>query len=347
MRILVTGGAGFVGSHAVVELARAGHEPVIVDLLTNSSERVLKNIEVVTGRQFSLYKYDCTDADLLRHVFAQEPIDAVMHFAGLKAVGESVREPLRYYRNNLDSALSLTEAMAASGVRRLVFSSSCTVYGEPESLPLREDARVGDNLPNPYGWTKLMQEQIFRDVVVADARWSVSVLRYFNPVGAHESGMLGEDPAGVPANVLPLLAKVAAGELERLQVYGNDYPTADGTGVRDYIHVVDLARGHLAALDHLAAGETQVFNLGTGRGTSVLELIQIFERVSGRAIPYDFASRRPGDVAAAYADPTKAARELGWKAERTVEDACRDLWRWKQRNPRGYATASTTRAPGT
>lgn len=331
MNVLVTGGAGYIGSHTVIELLLAGHRPIVADALTNSSAEVVGRIKQITGADFPLHVVDCTSRPSLAAVFKEHHIDAVMHFAGLKAVGESVTNPLLYYRMNLDIALTLLEVMREAEIRKLVFSSSCTVYGEPEELPLRETSRAGVGITSPYGWTKFVQEQIYRDLAAADPAWAITILRYFNPVGAHESGLIGEDPLGIPANILPYVAQVAAGKLDKVKVFGHDYNTPDGTGVRDYIHVVDLARGHVAALDRLTAGGVSIYNLGTGRGVSVLELIRAFEQASGTRIPHEFVARRPGDVAITYADVSKANRELGWRAERTVEDACRDAWRWQSR----------------
>ncbi len=336
MNVLLTGGAGYIGSHTAVELLEAGHEVVVVDSLVNSHTEALRRVERITGRTVSFQEEDCTDPAALRRVLAEHRIDAVIHLAGLKAVGESVEQPLRYYRNNLDALLSLVEVMDEHGVRDLVFSSSATVYGDPERAPVTEDGDL--SATNPYGATKLFAEQILRDVAAADPRWRIVSLRYFNPIGAHPSGLIGEDPQGVPNNLFPYVAQVAAGRRERLNVFGDDYGTPDGTGVRDYLHVVDLAQGHLAAVDHLAdATGYRVYNLGTGQGTSVLEGLRAFERATGSTIPYTVAERRPGDIAVCFADPSAAARDLGWKAVRTVDDACRDAWRWQSANPGGFA----------
>lgn len=335
MNILVTGGAGYIGSHTVVELVAEGHKAVIVDNLSNSNRTAVERVEELTSGSVPFYEVDCTDKARLREVFQAHPVDAVIHFAGFKAVGESVAEPLRYYGNNLDSTLALCEVMQEFGVKKLVFSSSATVYGAPAELPLKESSSTGHGITNPYGWTKYMIEQILRDLAVADSAWQISLLRYFNPVGAHESGRIGEDPKEAPNNLLPYICQVAVGKREKLRVWGNDYDTPDGTGVRDYIHVVDLAKGHAAGLKRGGAG-LETYNLGTGHGTSVLELLHAFEAASGKTIPYEIAARRPGDIATCYADASKAHRELGWKAEKTIQDACADAWRWQSQNPHGY-----------
>ena len=328
MRILLTGGAGFIATHTCVELMQAGHDVVVVDNYVNSQPEALRRVEEIVGRSVKAYEADVCDKDAMNRIFDENTFDAVIHFAGLKAVGESVSIPLRYYRNNLDSTLTLCETMAAHGCKRLVFSSSATVYGVPDEVPLREDMFC-KGCTNPYGWTKYMIEKILEGVVHADPEWSVVLLRYFNPIGAHESGRIGENPNGIPNNLMPFITKVAAGQLDHLNVFGNDYNTPDGTGVRDYIHVVDLAKGHVAACDY-AAEHTgcEIINLGTGRGTSVLEIVHAFERASGREIPYRVTPRRPGDIATCYADTSKAAKLLGWKAERTIDDMCRDSWRF-------------------
>jgi UDP-glucose 4-epimerase len=335
--VLLTGATGYIGSHACVEVMAAGWTPVIIDNLCNSSPLVLDRIERITGHRPAFVKADVRDREALDRIFGERAIDAVVHFAGLKAVGESVAQPLRYYENNVVGTTVLLEAMNRHGVKRIVFSSSATVYGTAERMPLSEDSPLG--AINPYGRTKLMVEQVLRDMAAADPGWRVMLLRYFNPVGAHDSGTIGEDPAGVPNNLMPFVAQVAAGRQPRLRIYGGDYPTADGTGVRDYIHVVDLALGHVAALGRVmganAAGET-VVNLGTGRGHSVLEVVKAFETASGRAIPYDIVARRPGDVATCYADPTRAQALLGWAARRELEAMCADAWRWQSTNPKGY-----------
>lgn len=336
MNILVTGGAGYIGSHTLIELINAGHTATVVDNLSNSSQEALRRVEKITNTSIPFYEFDLRDKEKLDQLFNDNTFDAVIHFAGLKAVGESVAKPLEYYSNNIDSTLALLEVMKKHSVRKLIFSSSATVYGNPEELPLRETSRVGIGITNPYGQTKFMLEQILRDVCVADSEMEVSILRYFNPVGAHESGMIGEDPSDIPNNLMPYISQVAVGKLEKLSVFGNDYDTVDGTAVRDYIHVVDLARGHVAALDHMKQG-AHAYNLATGQGTSVLQLVAAFERASGKEIPYEIAPRRLGDVIACYASPEKAERELGWKTEKTIEDACADSWRWQSQNPNGYA----------
>lgn len=336
MKILVTGGAGYIGTHTIVELSQKGHEVVVIDNLSNSSPEALRRVERLTGRIIPLVEADVCDKDALGRLFdAHQDIEAVIHFAGLKAVGESVAAPLSYYRNNIDSSLALVEVMQARGVRQLIFSSSATVYGEPEALPLLETSRVGQGLSNPYGQTKYMIEQILRDVCVAQPDFAVTCLRYFNPVGAHESGDIGEDPQGIPNNLLPFIAQVAVGRQPKLRVFGDDYDTPDGTAIRDYIHVVDVAKGHVAALEHMKSG-WDVFNLGTGRGVSVLEMIHAFEQASGRKISYEIVGRRAGDLAMCYADVSKAARELDWKTEKSLLDACADSWRWQSKNPTGY-----------
>ncbi len=335
MKILTTGGAGYIGSHTCVELLQAGMDVVVADNLSNSKFEAVLRAGELAGRAPEFYEADLTDRAALDKIFAAHRIDAVIHFAGLKAVGESVREPLRYYRNNIAGTVTLCEAMQAAGVRRMVFSSSATVYGVPERVPITEDFPL--TATNPYGRTKLMIEEILRDLQAADPAWRIVLLRYVNPVGAHPSGRIGEDPNGIPNNLFPYIGQVAAGRLKQLSVFGNDYPTPDGTGVRDYIHVVDLARGHLKALARLDCEPgLSVYNLGTGRGYSVLEAVAAFERACGKPIPYRFAPRRPGDVPACYADPSRANRELGWRAELDLGDMCRDAWRWQSRNPAGY-----------
>lgn len=336
--ILVTGGAGYIGSHTCVELIEAGHELVVVDNLDNSSYEAIVRVQELTGKELVFYEVDLQDRSKLSEVFDRHRFDAVVHFAGLKAVGESVQVPLRYYRNNLVGTLNLLELMAEANVRDLVFSSSATVYGEPKTVPITEDADFGPK--NPYGRTKLFIEEICRDVSgVPDdaASWRIILLRYFNPVGAHPSGRIGEDPSGIPNNLMPFIMQVAVGRRERLSVFGDDYPTKDGTGVRDYIHVVDLARGHVAALENLdAVNGCLPVNLGTGRGYSVLEMVAAAERASGREIPYEVTSRRPGDAAVVFADPSRAQEVLGWKAERGIDEICADSWRWQSSNPDGY-----------
>lgn len=326
--ILVTGGAGYIGSHTVVELMLAGFEIVIVDNFCNSKLTVLERIERIVGRRPGFVEADVRDREAMRALFADYHFDAVIHFAGLKAVGESVAQPLRYYDNNIHGSLVLFEAMAEAGVKTLVFSSSATVYGDPHAVPISEDFPL--SATNPYGRSKLMIEEILKDVVRSDAAWRIALLRYFNPVGAHQSGLIGEDPNGIPNNLMPYIAKVAAGDLAELAVFGSDYPTHDGTGVRDYIHVVDLARGHLAALKALATAEGLLaVNLGTGQGYSVLDMVSAFEGASGRSVPYRIVGRRPGDIAACYADPSLARRVLGWQAQYGIEVMCRDAWRWQ------------------
>ncbi len=333
--ILVTGGAGYIGSHTAVQLLEAGYRVLIVDNFSNSSPRVLDRIARIAGQTPRLIEADIRDAAALRAIFGSNDIDAVIHFAGLKAVGESVEQPLRYYDNNVAGSLRLFEAMAEAGVEKLVFSSSATVYGDPASVPIREDFPL--SATNPYGRSKLHIEEMLRDFARAQPTWRIALLRYFNPVGAHPSGLIGEDPRDIPNNLMPYVAQVAVGRRPELSVFGNDYPTPDGTGVRDYIHVVDLAAGHLAALDILARSPgILTANLGTGRGYSVLDVVAAFGRASGRPIPYRIAPRRTGDVASCYADPAFARATLGWHAQRELDDMCRDAWRWQQQNPDGY-----------
>jgi len=334
MEVLVTGGTGYIGSHTVVELLQAGYQTVIVDNLCNSKVQVLERIEEITGRAPTFYQADLRDEAEMRRIFETHSFEAVLHFAGLKAVGESVEFPLRYYHNNLTGTLILLQTMQEFGVHRLVFSSSCTVYGANQEMPLREDFPIAPL--SPYGHTKAMIEQMLRDLVVAEPDWQVTLLRYFNPVGAHPSGLIGEDPNGIPNNLFPYITQVAVGRLPYLRVFGNDYPTPDGTGVRDYIHVVDLAVGHLRALEKLTEPGLYVYNLGTGRGYSVLEVVKAFEKATGKTIPYQIVERRPGDVPIAYADPSLAQQELGWRAERGIEEMCVDAWRWQTKNPMGY-----------
>ena len=333
--ILVTGGAGYIGSHTVVELLNAGHQVIIVDNLCNSSIAVLERIHKLAKPNFRFVQADVRDGAALDRLFAEQPIEGVIHFAGLKAVGESVSQPLRYFDNNVGSTLALLQAMDRAGVRRIVFSSSATVYGDPQQVPITEDSRL--QVTNPYGRTKLMCEDILRDLQVSDPRWQVAILRYFNPVGAHISGTIGEHPSGIPNNLMPFITQVAVGQREFLSIFGRDYPTPDGTGVRDYIHVVDLAQGHLAALHYLQTQQTSItVNLGTGQGVSVQELADTFARVTGVPVPYRFVDRRPGDVAACYADTTRAREALGWQAQLGVERMCQDAWRWQSQNPKGY-----------
>lgn len=337
MKILVTGGAGYIGSHTTLALLEAGYEVVVLDNLCNSSAESLRRVERISGKAPLFVQGDIRDRQLLDEIFAKFNINAVLHFAGLKAVGESVQKPLAYYENNVAGSVTLCEAMAQAGVFRLVFSSSATVYGEPGQMPIREDFPTGTPT-NPYGRSKLMVEEVLRDLAVSDARWSIALLRYFNPVGAHESGLIGEDPNGIPNNLLPYVTQVAIGKLKELSVFGNDYPTADGTGVRDYIHVVDLADGHLKALQRISAQPgVHIWNLGTGKGYSVLEMVKAFEQASGRPVPYCIAPRRAGDIAVCWADPHKAERELGWKAGRGLQVMMEDAWRWQSKNPQGYA----------
>lgn len=335
MRVLVTGGAGYIGSHTCVEMLNSGHELVVVDNLCNSKEESLRRVRALTGRDFDFVQADLRDRTALDGIFAAQSIDAVIHFAGLKAVGESVQFPLEYYDNNVSGTITLCRAMAAAGVKNIVFSSSATVYGDPASVPIREPFPL--SATNPYGRSKLFIEEILRDLHVADPAWNVVLLRYFNPVGAHPSGRIGEDPNGIPNNLMPFVAQVAVGKLPKLRVFGDDYPTPDGTGVRDYIHVVDLARGHLAALNKLQDQPgAVVYNLGTGRGYSVLEMVAAFAAASGRPIPYEIAPRRAGDIATCYADPAKARDELGWQAQYGIAEMVRDTWRWQSENPRGF-----------
>jgi UDP-glucose 4-epimerase len=337
MKILVTGGAGYIGSHTVIELLNAGCQVVVVDNLSNSKVESLRRVGKITGKDIEFHRVDLLDRDGLARVFAESRIDAVIHFAGFKAVGESVRIPLRYYHNNITGTLILCETMSAAGCRDLVFSSSATVYGDPASVPIREDFPL--SATNPYGRTKLHLEQILRDLHTADPRFNIALLRYFNPVGAHPSGLIGEDPNGIPNNLLPYISQVAVGRLEKLPVFGRDYPTPDGTGVRDYIHVLDLAMGHVRALEKLRQNAGLVtYNLGTGRGYSVLEMVAAFEKASGLSIPIQIAPRRAGDVAACYADPSRAAADLGWQATRGIEEMCADTWRWQTLNPAGYGS---------
>ena len=333
-RVLVTGGCGYIGSHTVVELQKNGFDVVIVDNLSNSKEAVLDRIQQITGTKPTFYKVDMTDKAALRGVFEKEKFSDVIHFAGLKAVGESVRKPLEYYRNNLDSTMNLLELMREFCVKNIVFSSSATVYGNPATVPITEDFPL--SCTNPYGQTKLMIEYILKDLYKADASFNIALLRYFNPIGAHPSGLIGEDPNGIPNNLVPYITQVAVGKLERLNVFGNDYPTRDGTGVRDYIHVVDLAKGHLAALKKLSENcGLVIYNLGTGNGYSVLEVLNAFSETVGRPLPYVIAPRRAGDIAECYADPTKAYKELGWKAELDLKRMAEDSWRWQKNNPDG------------
>ncbi len=336
MAILVTGGAGYIGSHTCVELLNAGYEVVVVDNLYNSSKESLRRVEEITGKMVTFYEADLLDKEALEAIFAKESIDAVIHFAGLKAVGESVAKPLEYYHNNITGTLILCDVMRAHSVKKIVFSSSATVYGDPAFVPITEQCPKGSPT-NPYGWTKSMLEQILMDLQVSDPEWRVILLRYFNPIGAHKCGRIGEDPKGIPNNLVPYIAQVAVGKRECLGVFGNDYKTHDGTGVRDYIHVVDLAIGHVKAIEKISKTEgVHIYNLGTGNGYSVLDVLHAYEKACGKTLPYEIKARRPGDIDACYADPAKAYEELGWKAERGIEEMCEDSWRWQSANPDGY-----------
>ena len=336
MNVLVTGGAGYIGSHTCLELLEKGCGVVVIDNLCNSSAKSLERVQELTGKSITFYEGDVRDEELLRKIFAAHDIGCVIHFAGLKAVGESVAQPWRYYDNNLNTTLVLTKVMAEAGVKKIIFSSSATVYTADNEMPLRETSRTG-NCTNPYGWTKYMTEQILSGIAHADGEWSVVLLRYFNPIGAHESGRIGEDPRGIPNNLMPYITQVAVGRREKLSVFGNDYDTHDGTGVRDYIHVVDLAKGHVAAVEYAAACKgCEVFNLGTGTGYSVLDMVHTFAAVNGVEVPYVITDRRPGDIAVCYADPAKSTEILGWQAEKGLSDMCRDSWNWQSKNPMGY-----------
>jgi len=335
MAVLVTGGAGYIGSHTCVQLLEAGYDIVVLDNLCNSKIEAVRRIKELTGKDFVFVQGDIRDSDLLDDIFSKYDIDSVVHFAGLKAVGESVSVPLRYYRNNVTGSILLFESMQRNGVKNIVFSSAATVYGMAEKMPLREDAPLG--AVNPYGRTKLMIEDILRDIYSADNSWNIILLRYFNPVGAHPSGRIGEDPNGIPNNLMPFISQVAVGKLKELNVFGNDYPTPDGTCIRDYIHVMDLADGHVKALEKIKENPGVVaYNLGTGKGSSVMEMIAAFAEATGIKIPYKITGRRPGDAPVSYADPSKAEKELGWKASRNIIDMCRDLWTWQSQNPDGY-----------
>ena len=339
MRILVTGGAGYIGSHTCLELLNQGHEVVVFDNLSNASEESLNRVRKITGKDLTFYKADMLDREAMERIFDRESIDAVIHFAGLKAVGESVAKPLEYYYNNLTGTLILCDVMRKHGVKKITFSSSATVYGDPAFVPITEECPKGQ-CTNPYGWTKSMLEQILTDIQKADLEWTVILLRYFNPVGAHESGLIGEDPEGIPNNLTPYITQVAVGKLKEVGVFGNDYDTPDGTGVRDYIHVMDLADGHVKALQKFNdKPDVYVYNLGTGHGYSVLDMVHAFSRAVGREIPYVIKPRRPGDIAACYADPAKAKKELGWEAKRGIDEMCADSWRWQSMNPNGYRDA--------
>ncbi len=336
MRILVTGGAGYIGSHTCVELLNAGYEVVIVDNFYNSSPKAVDRIGEICGKKPVFYEADICDRAAMEKVFAEEKIDAVIHFAGYKAVGESVRKPVEYYSNNIAGTLVLTDVMRKAGVKNIIFSSSATVYGDPAFVPITEECPKG-TCTNPYGWTKWMLEQILTDIHTSDPEWNVILLRYFNPIGAHKSGMIGEDPKGIPNNLLPYVAQVAIGKLPSIGVFGNDYDTPDGTGVRDYIHVVDLADGHVKALRKFEENAgVSVYNLGTGNGYSVLQVIAAFEKACGRKLPYEIKPRRAGDIATCYCDPSKAARELGWHAKYGIDEMCADSWKWQSKNPNGY-----------
>ena len=336
MAILVTGGAGYIGSHTALELLNEGYDVVVFDNLSNSSQESLRRVEELTGKQVCFYEGDVQDEDALRAMFKEQKIDAVIHCAALKAVGESVQKPLEYYQNNISGTLTLLKVMREVGVKNIVFSSSATVYGSPEEMPITEACPKGQ-CTNPYGWTKSMMEQIMSDVQKADPSWNVILLRYFNPVGAHKSGRIGEDPKGIPNNLMPYISQVAVGKLEKLGVFGNDYDTPDGTGVRDYIHVVDLAIGHVKAINYIFTNPgLDVINLGTGQGYSVLDMVKAFSKACGKEIPYEIKPRREGDIAMCYADPSKAAKVLGWKAERGLDEMCEDTWRWQSQNPGGY-----------
>lgn len=335
MKVFVTGGAGYIGSHTVLELLTAGHDVIVIDNLSNSSYEAIKRVERITSKEVTFYEEDLLNKQAVQKIFKEHEIDSVIHFAGYKAVGESVAKPLMYYNNNITSTLILCEVMKEFGVHNLVFSSSATVYGDPETVPITEDFPL--SATNPYGRTKLFIEYILKDLHVSDSSWNISLLRYFNPVGAHKSGLIGEDPNDIPNNLMPYISQVAVGKLEKLSVFGGDYPTADGTGVRDYIHVVDLAVGHLKALEKLESNPGLiVHNLGTGKGSSVLDMVKAFENASGKKVPYEITDRRPGDIAECYADPTKAESELNWKAERNITQMCEDTWRWQSKNPNGY-----------
>ncbi len=335
MKILVTGGAGYIGSHTCVELLNAGYEVVIVDNFSNSKPEVLNRIREISGKDFAFYQFDVADKENMRKIFEENCPDAVIHFAGYKAVGESVEKPLMYYQNNLGSTFTLCELMNEYNVKRLVFSSSATVYGVPKTVPIREDFPLSTT--NPYGATKLMQEDIFRDIAFSDSDWSIALLRYFNPIGAHKSGKIGEDPNGIPNNLMPYISQVAIGKRECLSVFGDDYDTLDGTGVRDYIHVVDLALGHLKAVEKVLRDKgIGAYNLGTGNGYSVLQMVKAFEKACGKEVRYKIAPRRSGDVAMCYADPAYAKEQLGWQAVRELEEMCEDTWRWQKNNPNGY-----------
>ena len=336
MKILVTGGAGYIGSHTCVELQESGYDVVVIDNLSNSNPESLKRVEAITGKAIRFYEGDVRNEALLKQIFAENEIACVIHFAGLKAVGESVAKPWEYYDNNLNSTLILTKVMKEAGMKNIIFSSSATVYSADNEMPLRETSCTG-NCTNPYGWTKFMTEQILSGIAHADEQWSIALLRYFNPIGAHASGTIGEDPRGIPNNLMPYITQVAIGRREYLSIYGNDYDTHDGTGVRDYIHVVDLAKGHVAAVKYVLGNKgCEVFNLGTGKGCSVLDMVHAFNKANGLDLPYKIVDRRPGDIATCYADPAKSQQLLGWSAEKNLEDMVRDSWNWQSKNPMGY-----------
>ena len=337
MNVLVTGGAGYIGSHTCVELLERGYGVIVADNLVNSSAKSLERVQQITGKSLDFYEIDVRDRAAMDRIFEKHDINCAIHFAGLKAVGESVAMPLEYYDNNLNSTITLCRAMKDHGVKNIVFSSSATVYSGDNEMPLKESSRTG-MCTNPYGWTKYMSEQILRDTAFADEEWSIALLRYFNPIGAHKSGLIGEDPRGIPNNLMPFISQVAVGRRDHLNVFGNDYDTHDGTGVRDYIHVVDLARGHVCAIEYMQKHKGEnVFNLGTGMGYSVLDMVKAFERVTGIKIPYEIVARRPGDLATVYSCPDKSAELLGWKAQYNLDDMCRDTWAWQSKNPMGYA----------
>ena len=337
MNVLVTGGAGYIGSHTCVELLERGYGVIVADNLVNSSAKSLERVQQITGKSLDFYEIDVRDRAALDRIFEKHDINCAIHFAGLKAVGESVAMPLEYYDNNLNSTITLCRAMKDHGVKNIVFSSSATVYSGDNEMPLKESSRTG-MCTNPYGWTKYMSEQILRDTAFADEEWSIALLRYFNPIGAHKSGLIGEDPRGIPNTLMPFISQVAVGRRDHLNVFGNDYDTHDGTGVRDYIHVVDLARGHVCAIEYMQKHKGEnVFNLGTGMGYSVLDMVKAFERVTGIKIPYEIVARRPGDLATVYSSPDKSAELLGWKAQYNLDDMCRDTWAWQSKNPMGFA----------
>ena len=336
MNVLVTGGAGYIGSHTCVELIEAGYTPIVIDNLSNSNPESLRRVAEITGKNVAFIEGDVRDESLLEKIFSEYEISCAIHFAGLKAVGESVAKPMEYYQNNLDAMLTLCRVMARHNVKRIIFSSSATVYSGDNEMPLRGTSKTG-NCTNPYGWTKYMGEQILRDIAKADPEWSVVNLRYFNPVGAHASGKIGEHPNGIPNNLMPYISQTAIGKRDHLNVFGNDYPTPDGTGVRDYIHVVDLAKGHVAAIRYLMSHTGEgIFNLGTGHGYSVLDMVHAFEEANGVKVPYEITARRPGDLPTCYADPSKSLEVLGWEAEKSLVDMCRDSWNWQKQNPNGY-----------